>query len=95
MSTFAPRTDLYASERPENGGTFITNFSEEMRPVYEAAIKRHGDPMLVIREWVQPPHRRSVMGQTGGSLHDLTAQRRELGPFWRIFEAIRDERCGT
>jgi len=50
------------------GGTMVTNFSEEDRPIYETAVKEFGDPYLVV-------HTRSVLNgketDYGGSLHDV------------------------
>lgn len=73
---------------PMRGGTFITNFGEEERPAYEEALRRHGDPQLVIRG-----PSASWPFEGGGSLHDLAARRRELGSFWRVFDAVKAERA--
>lgn len=85
MYPFGSIHDRYESHRPENGGTFITNFGEDDRAIYEAAVKEYGDPNLVIREPISFPAINS------GSLHDLTAKRRELGPFWEVFYRLKGE----
>ena len=68
---------------------FITNFGEYDRAVYEAAIAEHGDTRLSIGEYYDD----RGTGLTGGSLY-WTASRsgEDLGPFWRIFDRIQNER---
>lgn len=57
------------------GGTGITKFSANDLPLYVEALKRHGDDDLFL---------------VGHELH-IKNGIRELGPFWKIFEAVKEE----
>ena len=71
------------------GGTFVTNFSLDQREIYEEAIKRHADPLLVIEERPCPP----CPQEYGHALHWRNNDVKwDLSPFWRVFDAVRAER---
>lgn len=69
-----------------NGGTGVTNFTEDMRPVYVEAVKRYGDKRLRV-------HAKSFgkgNQNYGGSLHNH-GERKDLSDFWDIFDKVRTE----
>jgi hypothetical protein len=69
-----------------HGGTVVTNFDEEDRPLYEAAIKEYGDADLFISDTPMPPK------TWGASLHDLRGvkgRKGGLGAFWRVFDELK------
>jgi hypothetical protein len=69
-----------------NGGTGVTNFTEDMRPVYVEAVKRHGDPDIRVHEKSFGAGNENY----GGSLHNH-GKRKDLSPFWDVFDAVKKE----
>lgn len=67
------------------GGTFVTNFSEVVRPVYVEAVRRFGDATLFVAD--KPSHH---MHGPGGSLHMLK-RHYDLSDFWRVFDQVKKD----
>ena len=67
------------------GGTGITNLSQERRAHFEKVLKAYGDPNLVLSS-------ESLDGHPGfgGSLHDVYGSR-DLSDFWHFVEAFKAE----
>lgn len=68
-----------------NGGTGVTNFTEDRRAVYVEAVRRHGDPDL----WVAPHAFGSGNEGYGGSLHCKV--NKPLSDYWRTHEQVAKE----
>lgn len=69
-----------------NGGTLVTNFSEDL-DVYEEAVREYGDPRILISVPAEP----HMPGAKG--LHDLRGKRRpDLSGFWMLWRCIKAER---
>lgn len=78
----------------QDGGTGITNFPPEDRPIYEAAILADGSGDLVLSETPFAGRYSPLPGHC--SLHCVNPERLDLGPFWRIFDRIQaDVRRGV
>lgn len=71
------------------GGSGVTNFDVKQFPLYEEAVRRFGNPLLVVSQHPMPVHGRYY--DSMGSLHWLGLQRRDLSDFWQIFEAVKKE----
>lgn len=81
-----------------SGGTGITNFRSDKFPIYREAVRRYGDPNLVIVDEAFPPG----PGSYGGSLHDLRFRASpvyslynypsffDLSAFWELFYQIEN-----
>jgi hypothetical protein len=69
------------------GGTGVTNFGVEERPLYEAAIKEYGKPYLVIHD--EPMEGPALPDSL--SLHNVRGKRGDLSDFWEIFWRLRAE----
>lgn len=71
------------------GGTGVTNFSVEQRPIYELAIKLHGDKRLVICD---EPMGRFCKTEDYASLHFILTKQdssHDLSRFWSVFEVCK------
>jgi hypothetical protein len=64
------------------GGEGVTNFDPAELHIYEQAIKESGMDGLYISD--------EGMGYGKGPCFCDTFRYRDLGPFWRIFEAIEE-----
>jgi hypothetical protein len=73
------------AEHWTNGGTGVTNFSEDMRACYVEAVRRHGDPNVRV-------HAKSFGANKdyGGSLHNH-GTRKDLSDFWDTFYKVKKE----
>jgi len=77
-----PLTDKHFRE----GGTHITNFSEQKRAVYAETVQRFGDKRFVVSD--NPTHH---MSGPGGALHWVGGfPAPDFSPFWRLFEAVSE-----
>jgi hypothetical protein len=84
--------DEFERAHIHRGGTGITNFRIEQRPVYEEALKRHGVDEFTIGEPM-----RSLVGQDL-SRTCLALRSKRLGrfpesisDFWGVLEKVRAE----
>jgi hypothetical protein len=70
------------------GGTALTNFAEDMRPVYTEAVKRYGDPTFIVEAQSTP----AAPYNYGGSLHWLGAgPNANASAFWAVFDQVKQE----
>ena len=69
----------------KQGGTGITNFDEEERELYEAAVKEFGCPHLKITPYQLEGER---LHGGGYSLHDHI-KRKNLAVFWSVFRRVK------
>lgn len=72
-----------------SGGTGVTNFEKHLLPIYEAAIKKHGDDSIFIE--MRPMHGHYLMKkphlrETHCSLHRKKNRGEGMTEFWRIFD---------
>ena len=82
--TFKVR-DGYKSAHWINGGTGLTNFSNEQLPLYQKAVKAHGDPSFFISNVVMAGR----IQWDGCSLHH--SKREDAGKFWKVFRRLQRE----
>ena len=68
------------------GGTGVTNFSDEDLDVYEAAISIYGDPTIIIGE--------PMICANGKIYHNYALHHlepiRDLSDFWDVFDQIEE-----
>ena len=73
-----------------NGGTFVTNFQETMRPAYVEAVRRYADANLRVADKAD-----GAWPGYGGALHYVDPKKRDpergLSDFWAVFEKVRKE----
>lgn len=71
------------------GGTGVTNFSENERYLYEKVVRQYGAPDFVVTKDPMPP----MSPSTGGALHYL-GDKMDLSDFWKYFRSVErnDER---
>ena len=65
---------------------FLTNFSEQYRPIYLEAVKRYGSNYFVVQDDPEYP----MSHGEGGSLLYLGPSK-DLSDFWRVFDAVEAE----
>lgn len=87
MTTLRDNMPIMPYDHWSRGGTGITNFGKEERPIYEEAIKRHGDPKITIHDAPlqvkNPPLNRCSLHREGGF--------RDLSEFWEVYRTVQKE----
>lgn len=86
---FKREEEPFGSDHCHQGGDGVTNFDPAQRPIYEEAIRRHGDSRLYIGK---------PMGN-GGLSTDLALRAKDfpasIKGFWEIFDALTDAATKT
>jgi hypothetical protein len=75
------------------GGTGVTNFQPDRLPIFREAVRRYGDPTLIVLDEAMPPAPKNY----GGSLHCVAMRwsgMLDLSPFWCVYEEVANEGKG-